>query len=231
MITLFLFRFAFNWTCGCVVSERALIEIPSETCHKVFDWQIRELFHLMLLLSSNLLIILYHKNQKVCKQFRPLNFNIFNEGLFHSKFDDFKDGIFVFIYCLLFLFHLILQCGIEINKEDIIIINGNAEDIKKLTDQMKKRKERLKKEKKKKTDNSETNSKNEEKSSKNNEKLSKNKRPAGDNDKQNKKIKISSDQTESKNKFEDSNSYKKLFHKNSEKKDKAHWVTYNPYYN
>lgn len=27
-------RFSFVWTCGCVLSERALREVPSETCHR-----------------------------------------------------------------------------------------------------------------------------------------------------------------------------------------------------
>ncbi|KAK8399359.1 hypothetical protein O3P69_003461 [Scylla paramamosain] len=27
-------RFAFVWTCGCVLSERALREVPTETCHR-----------------------------------------------------------------------------------------------------------------------------------------------------------------------------------------------------
>ena len=29
------YRFAFLRSCGCVLSERALKEVPSETCHKV----------------------------------------------------------------------------------------------------------------------------------------------------------------------------------------------------
>ena len=152
----------------------------------------------------------------------------------------FRQNSSTVIYILFFGFgcYLIIpftfQCGIKVNKEDIIIINGNAKDIKNLTDQMKRRKERLKKEKKKKTDDQSVTAPVldiEEKPSKNNVKPSKNKRPTEDNDKQTKKSKTKSDQTESKNKFEDTNSYKKLFHKNSEKKDKAHWVTYNPYYN
>lgn len=157
------YRFIYNWSCGCAISERATIEIPSETCHK---------------------------------------------------------------------------CGTPILKEDLIIINGTEEDIVKLTEQMKRRKEESKKGKKSKNHVvSEATSK--DKLSVNNDepaaddKPSKNKRHniQDGNDKQHKKTKVSSDPKESKNKFEDTNSYKKLFHKNCEKKEKAHWVTYNPYYN
>merc|ERR1712176_650889 len=149
------YRFIYNWTCGCVVSERAKIEVPSETCHR---------------------------------------------------------------------------CGTNVEKEDIVVINGNEEDVKKLTEQMKGRKERSKQERKKKKKDDVPDIKSEDKLS-TNDKPSKNKRHVDDSDKQNKKSKVSSDPTDSKNKFEDSNSYKKLFHKNNDKKDKAHWVTYNPYYN
>ena len=132
---------------------------------------------------------------------------------------------------------LFLQCGTPIVKKDLIIINGTDEDIVKLTEQMKRRKEESKKGKKSKNHVvSEATSK--DKLSVNNDKPSddkpsKNKRHniQDGNDKQHKKTKVTSDPKESKNKFEDTNSYKKLFHKNCEKKEKAHWVTYNPYYN
>ena len=35
MMFFFLFRFIFFRQCGCVISDKALKEVPSETCHKV----------------------------------------------------------------------------------------------------------------------------------------------------------------------------------------------------
>lgn len=46
------YRFAFVWTCGCVVSERALKEVPSPICHKVGTTE--ELFYFV---SPYILII------------------------------------------------------------------------------------------------------------------------------------------------------------------------------
>jgi hypothetical protein len=126
----------------------------------------------------------------------------------------------------------LLQCGTHIEKEDLIVINGREEDIKRLTEQLKRRKDRLKQEKKKKKKDAVQDAKCEEKVSAHGDQSSKNKRQnVSDCDKQTKKTKVNSEPTDSKNKFEDSNTYKKLFHKNIDKKDKAHWVTYNPYYN
>lgn len=99
--------------------------------------------------------------------------------------------------------------------------------------QIKKRKERSKLEKRRKNELAKT-----EKSAVEEDKPSKNKRPQeSDSSYQGKKSKVAQDSLSDKtgsssdNKFKETNSYKKLFHKNSDKKDKAHWVTYNPYYN
>lgn len=40
-VFLFVCRFCFVWSCGCVMSERALKEIKSETCHKVCNHKLR----------------------------------------------------------------------------------------------------------------------------------------------------------------------------------------------
>ena len=81
-------RFAFLRGCGCVLSERALKEVPSETCHKVK-------------LSSLLCI-------NLSQLFHPVYYN----------------------------FH---QCGTLFKSEDVTIINGTEEDVKRQREAMEER--------------------------------------------------------------------------------------------
>jgi len=105
-------------------------------------------------------------------------------------------------------------------------MNGTEEDIKQQCERLNK----LRKEKKsKKHDKNPTKSEApapEQKPSKNKKHALDDQKPNGSN----KKVKAA-ESADGQDKFKEMETYKKLFHKNCEKKEGAHWVTYNPYYN
>eukprot|EP00116_Pleurobrachia_bachei_P006670 sb/3466932/ len=136
------YRFVYNWACGCVVSERVTIEIPTTTCHK---------------------------------------------------------------------------CGKEISADDNIIINGTEEETATLMVRMKRRKDQQKAERKQ---NKAAKEGDEEQIKPS--KAKKSEGPTTSSGAVVKKQKTSEDASKS-SKYEETESYKKLFHKNSTKKDKAHW--------
>ena len=138
----------------------------------------------------------------------------------------------------LILLYNILQCGAALDKDDLIVLNGTPDDMSELVQRILRKKDKAKQEKKVRKHQAVSEGQCEDSEQCENEvgeSKNKQKRPQigdGLSNGQKKKIKLASDKTSvSSSKFEETSSYKKLFHKNGVKKDKAHWVTYNPYYN
>ena len=128
-----------------------------------------------------------------------------------------------------------MQCGGTVDKDSLIVINGSEEDLADLTQRMIQRREKAKQEKKLRKEKCITEDSGSSKVEESKMKHKKHRPDEITSNVPNKKSKTLSDNSDSAlsntSKFEKTSSYKKLFHKNGVKKDKAHWVTYNPYYN
>lgn len=181
------YKFCFLWSCGCVMSERALKEVRSKVGS----------FIISIIIKRNILRFLCYNVFQICH-----------------------------------------QCQQPFTETDIVIINAEGDDLKLMEENMTQRKTAQKRSKKQKhnEDNQMQDVKQEEVPKKKMRKEEKNGT-----------VKVNSNRTEAEDpaykKVKDNYSvakdpkasevFKSIFttHKSAAEQDRAHWVTYNPFYN